>query len=187
MSANPEQPKTYHHGDLRAAALKEGRRILAEEPEGDVSLRAIARSVGVAHRALYRHFADLAAFEAALAAEAFEELAQAVEQTSDPAAFLKAYAAFALDQPGLYALTMRQTTAAMAAHPLLRRAVDRMIAASVSVLAAGDPDPDAARRAVMRLWMLAHGGVSLHRAGMLRDRDDAAFIAELVKIAGLEP
>ena len=44
-------------------------------------------------------------------------------------------------------------------------------------------DPDTQRRDVMRVWMLAHGGLALHRAGALKMRSDASFAEELMRIA----
>ena len=39
----------------------------------------------------------------------------------------------------------------------------------------------------MRVWMLAHGGIGLQRAGMLRLRGDGEFAGEMLRIAGLGP
>ena len=48
----------YHHGDLAAAALDEALGLIAADGEARFSLRALADRLGVAHRALYNHFAD---------------------------------------------------------------------------------------------------------------------------------
>jgi hypothetical protein len=73
------------------------------------------------------------------------------------------------------------------ASPDLRSAVDRVIAIALEVLAAPGTDDDTRRRVVMRVWMLAHGGIGLHRAGMLRLRSDDDFAEEILRIAGLAP
>ncbi len=174
---------TYHHGGLKAAALEAADRLVETQP--DFSLRALAERLGVAHRALYNHFGDRAGLMAELSARGFEALAQAVGRTSSPADFVRAYAGFALARPALYALMMRQTYAGFESVPALRAAADRMIAVSLAVLAPDAPDADSGRRAVMRLWMLVHGGLSLHASGALRTRTDDAFVAELLAIAGL--
>lgn len=186
MSPPPAPPReAYHHGSLAAAAVAEGLRLL--EAGEDLSMRAIARGVGVAHRALFNHFPDRAAFEAALSAHGFSRLAGALSGAPSPAAFLRAFVGFAFDQPALYDLMMRQPYAALETDPALRAAADQVIAVSLAILAPGATSADAGRRAVMRLWMLAHGGVSLHRSGVLRTRTDAAFTEELLAIAGLGP
>jgi hypothetical protein len=82
---------------------------------------------------------------------------------------------------------MRQSYEAFEGHPALRAAADKVIATSLKVLAPHAPDAEAGRRMVLRLWMMTHGGVSLHRAGVLRKRPDPAFVEELLKVAGLAP
>jgi AcrR family transcriptional regulator len=186
MSANRAPPRDdYHHGNLVEAALAEGLKVL--ERGGDLSMRAIARSVGVAHRALFNHFQDRATFEAALAARGFDSLARALDGAIHPADFVRIYGSFALANAGMYDLMMGQSYAAFDAQPDLRRAADAVISVSLGTLATGIEDREDARRAVLRIWMLAHGGVSLHRSGVLRQRTQAEFLDELLIIAGFGP
>src|SRR5438309_2422262 len=51
-----ENSSRYHHGSLRKAALREAHRIPARKGADRVTVRAIARGVGVTPNALYRHF-----------------------------------------------------------------------------------------------------------------------------------
>lgn len=183
MSRNVVARETYHHGGLKLAALDLAETLVEAEP--DFSLRALAEKLGVAHRALYNHFGDRAGLLAELSARGFDALATAVGATRTPADFVRAYAGFALARPGLYTLMMRQTYAGFEGVPVLRAAADRMIAASLAVLAPDAADAESGRRAVMRVWMLVHGGLSLHASGALRTRTDAAFVEELLAIAGL--
>ena len=202
MSASaPPKREAYHHGDVRAAALAAG--LAGLEAGEDVSIRSVARSIGVAHRAVAQQFGDRAGFEAALAALGFDRLGaqvarardrargrardRATDRAGDRAGFLRAYLGFGLEQPRLYDLMMRQNYAAFETHPELRAAADRMIACSLEVLAGPDGDAQTRRRAVMRLWMLAHGGLGLHRAGVLMRRSDAAFVEEFLFIAETAP
>ena len=67
--------KSYHHGDLRSAAVAEGLRLLQEREADSLSLREIARNVGVSATALYRHFPDRASLLAALANAGYAKLA----------------------------------------------------------------------------------------------------------------
>lgn len=186
MSApSPPPRKDYHHGGLAEAALAEGLRTL--EAGEELSMRAIARAAGVAHRALFNHYPDRTAFEAALAATGFDRLATALKGTRTPRAFVRTYADFALENFPLYDLMMRQSYTAFEGHPDLRAAADKVIATSLAVLAPHAGSAEEGRRMVMRLWMLTHGGVGLHRAGVLRRRSDTAFVDELLKVAGLAP
>ncbi len=61
----------YHHGNLREALLVEARQQLIESGPEKLSLRALARSLGVSQTAPYRHFPDKTSLQVALAAEAF--------------------------------------------------------------------------------------------------------------------
>src|SRR5262245_36026263 len=70
----------YHHGDLRAALIREGRKQLKEGAADALSLREIARNVGVSATAVYRHFPDKAALLGALCAEGDELIAKAFEK-----------------------------------------------------------------------------------------------------------
>jgi AcrR family transcriptional regulator len=63
--------------------------MLAEVGPDVLSLREVARRVGVGHRAAYRHFADKEALFAAVAEEGYRDLA-------------RAYTRFAAEHPGHY-------------------------------------------------------------------------------------
>ena len=71
------QGERYHHGDLRAALIEEGLKRLQAGPAEALSLREIARNVGVSATAVYRHFPDRAALLGALCLVGDERLADA--------------------------------------------------------------------------------------------------------------
>ena len=71
--------KPYHHGDLRNALLTAlDAAVRGSGPEA-ASTRSLAREVGVAPSAVFRHFRDRRALLTAYAAEGFVRLAEAVE------------------------------------------------------------------------------------------------------------
>ncbi len=175
----------YHHGDLAAEAVDEALRMIAADPSASFSLRALAERLGVAHRALYNHFATREALLASIAARGFESLAETLRAAPDAPAFLAAYVRFALANPGLYDVMTQRDHAQINAHLGLRAGVDRVIAVALGVLASPGADDDTRRREVMRVWMVAHGGIGLQRAGMLRLRSDDQFVEEILHIAGL--
>ena len=72
--ARDPAPRPYHHGNLRAALLEPAERALRERGVGGLSLRELAREVGVSHAAPRRHFADKQALLDALAEDGFERL-----------------------------------------------------------------------------------------------------------------
>jgi AcrR family transcriptional regulator len=66
--------RPYHHGSLRKALLAEAEHTLREQGIQDLSLRELARAVGVSHGAPRRHFPDRQALLDALAEAGFERL-----------------------------------------------------------------------------------------------------------------
>lgn len=76
MTAMPgmTEERPFHHGNLRAALLDAAGRALRERGADQLSLRDLAREVGVSHAAPRRHFADRQALLDALAEDGFARL-----------------------------------------------------------------------------------------------------------------
>ena len=66
--------RPYHHGNLRTALLEQAQLAVRERGVEQLSLRDLARQVGVSHGAPRRHFADRQALLDALAQAGFERL-----------------------------------------------------------------------------------------------------------------
>ena len=104
----------YHHGDLRRALVLKGMERLAEGPAEDLSLRELARSVGLPATAVYRHFPDKAALLTELCIEGDRMLAEAFRKAMAKVkpgmeAFDemgRAYVRFALAHPAIFRLMM---------------------------------------------------------------------------------
>ncbi len=178
-----EARETYHHGDLKAAALDAALRAVEGEKGKVPSMRALAQDLGVGHRALYNHYADREALLATIAAEGFKRLASVLRAADNEHSHLRAYVDFALENPELYSVMMERPYRSFHENEALSVAVDEVIAASLETLAPADDNPDRRRRRVMRVWMLAHGGIALHRAGALKTRSDESFAEEFMLIA----
>jgi AcrR family transcriptional regulator len=73
-AAQPVSEQRYHHGNLRAALLDQAQRTVRERGVQDLSLRELAREVGVSHGAPRRHFPDRQALLDALAEAGFARL-----------------------------------------------------------------------------------------------------------------
>jgi AcrR family transcriptional regulator len=174
---------TYRHGDVRAECLTIALRLLEEVGEQGLSMRSIAQKIGVAHRTLHHHFHDREGLLRELSASGFTMLAERLVVGNSPSRFMEAYLRFGLEHPQLYALMMRQQADAGDACERLQTARQQVIALALAALAEGEVDPDQARRRVMRLWMLLHGGLSLNASGTLMPRDNEAFVAEMMQIA----
>ena len=99
--------KPYHHGHLRESLLQAAIQLIAEVGPAGFTLREVARRAGVSHNAPYRHFPDREDLLAAVAAQGFRELndamLEAVRHQRNSVGRLKraglAYVEFALRRP----------------------------------------------------------------------------------------
>ncbi|MEU1405357.1 TetR/AcrR family transcriptional regulator [Streptomyces sp. NPDC005728] len=155
MVRMPES-RPYHHGDLRAALLAAAERTLRDRGAGALSLRELAREIGVSHAAPGRHFKDKQALLDALAMAGYERLALTLESADDPgspleprlAGLAKAYVGFAVENAALLELMFtRKHEPDASAH--LSAAVDRSVGSFMRLVAeaqargeivAGDPE-----------------------------------------------
>ncbi|WP_280400097.1 TetR/AcrR family transcriptional regulator [Nocardia carnea] len=104
--------RPYHHGNLRTALLDAAGRSLRERGVDQLSLRDLAREIGVSHAAPRRHFADRQALLDALAEDGFArldmalraELAVGGDFPSRLRAAMGAYTRFATENPALLEL-----------------------------------------------------------------------------------
>jgi AcrR family transcriptional regulator len=103
--------RRYHHGDLRNSALLRGREIVARHGPTALSLRGLARDLGVTATALTHRFGSIAGLRAAVAAvvtEQLQEICGVVVGTSvnrrTYAEIAEGWVAFAASNPNLYLL-----------------------------------------------------------------------------------
>jgi AcrR family transcriptional regulator len=73
---------TYERGGLRNALVEEGRKMFEENGAGELSLRALARRLGVSEAAPSRHFSGKEELLAAIAVDGFKELAEQRKQVA---------------------------------------------------------------------------------------------------------
>jgi len=66
--------RSYHHGNLRAELLEQAIEQLRHTPAEQLSLRAVARALGVSQTAPDRHFSDKEALLAAIATRGYRDL-----------------------------------------------------------------------------------------------------------------
>jgi AcrR family transcriptional regulator len=71
----PESARPYHHGDLRHALIAAALKDIQRDGPAALSLRALARQVGVSHAAPVHHFGDKAGLLTAIATEGYLKLA----------------------------------------------------------------------------------------------------------------
>lgn len=193
------QNKSYHHGDLLQSLIDAALDLIAEKDVTHVSLREIARRVGVSHTAPYRHFADKDALLAAVAQEGFLRFQQSIEEAMqpvpDPLERLEAgcldYLRYAAKHPsryrimfGMQEINAEKRNSAIAA---LARDIYSPFAAviaegqSVGVIHEGNPQLMA-----QTVWALMHGLAMLLMNGQLEqgERDAIASLHLLVNSWG---
>lgn len=74
------RPRAYHHGNLRQALIDMAVRVAEEHGHEELSLREVARRIGVSSGAPFRHFPNRASLMAAIAEEATMRLRLCVER-----------------------------------------------------------------------------------------------------------
>jgi AcrR family transcriptional regulator len=162
--------------------------IYGSEGLKQLSMRAVARRVGLTATALYRHYRGKDALVDAVAERGFELFGKSLRRPPLPAeprlrvfGILDRYRAFALKQPDLFRLMfstprrgLRRFPADFAAH---RSAVFDELRASVQAgQAAGRfrVRGTNALETTLDLWAFAHGLLTLYQAGRF-GRDSGAF------------
>jgi AcrR family transcriptional regulator len=161
---------SYHHGDLKAALLRAGAEILEKQGIDALKLRALARGAGVSHNAPYRHFPDRESLLAALAAEGFEMLGDALEKR--PRREMgEAYVEFALAHPQRFRLMF---------GGLLPDSPDRDRRAYEALKPSFADLGDQAGYAAAAAWGMVHGLSHLLLDGHFEGRDKGQFVREVL-------
>lgn len=146
---------TYHHGNLKQALLDRAAEVIADKGIEALSLRGLARDVGVSHAAPARHFRDKKALLSALATEGYLRFtayvtAAAEKAGSDPVARYNAMGRsvirFALTHPAYFA-TFNHPDVSHAADEDLRKSHKEymetvLLAAAAARTAGWHPDVD---------------------------------------------
>jgi AcrR family transcriptional regulator len=184
--------RRYHHGDLRAALLAQAEATLRVSGVDGLSLRELAREVGVSHGAPRRHFDDKAALLEALVAEGFDRLGSELAAAAEPdgRAFdvvLKdvavTYVRFAADNPALVDLMSGSRYLADASAALERARdvsfapVRRLVEAAQST---GDLAPGDVRRIGTLIFATLHGLATMANNRMI-DPLDSQLISDAVE------
>jgi AcrR family transcriptional regulator len=171
----------YHHGDLRQALINGALALISEKNIDSVSLREVARRVGVSHAAPYRHFADKEALLAALSIDGFQMLHHKLElaiqsSSADPVQQIQdsgvAYIEFAIKHPSHYQLMFgayRSTSAQR--NPELKNAARQAFMVLVGAILRGQQAgvirDDDFEQLALTAWALVHGWAMLWMDGQI--------------------
>lgn len=163
---------------FRSRAVDAAMGLFAEHGYRGVTLRSLARELGVSPMTPYRYFENKEELFAMVRTEAFRRFADAQRDASsgieDPEDALRmlgrAYVSFALDEPDAYHIMFELLQAPAGTYPELEveqgRAFSYLHAAIETLIEAGLMEGNALQRAHF-LWAQVHGLVSLHLAGKL--------------------
>jgi AcrR family transcriptional regulator len=174
LTASDRKGRAYHHGNLRAELLDTAVSELARGSAEGLSLRALARRIGVSQTAPYRHFADKETLLAAMAARGYRGLLAALRSAGeaagdDPAqqltAFAHAYVAYAAANAPLFKLMFGPVVQPPEKFPELRDASRETFALVQAILQRGidrgEFRPGDVRYLANVAWASIHGMATL--------------------------
>lgn len=169
---------SYHHGNLQQAIIDQAASMLRDDQNADLSLRRIARELGVSHQAPYRHFATKDDVLAAVRADGFDRLTRTIRAAIaqhprsrrlqlETATW--SYVRSAMDNPAVYQLMFGGEIESKDWGERQRVCAGESLSALASILSLDTSIPvDASTFHRARLiWATMHGIASLQINGLL--------------------
>ena len=187
MAARP-----YHHGNLSAALLSAAERTVRERGVEQLSLRELARDVGVSHGAPRRHFPDRAALLDALAESGFARLGGELRAAFDGAgedfeerlrAVAGAYVRFATEDAALLELMFAGKKHEQSGP--LHDAAERAFAVMLELIAQGQREgalePGDPERVGLVLFATVQGIAALVTGGIVASEQIGELVADAIE------
>lgn len=173
---------TYYDGDLRRDLLDAALDVIVAEGPSALSLRAVARRVGVSHAAPKNHFPDKAALFTAIAVEGFEGLGGALRAAAvgadDPVSAVQAsgaaYVDFAVSHPGHFRVMWRSDLLGDDDRVLQHageRAFNALVGIAARARSVGWAEGFTPEDVAAVAWSTVHGLAQLWLDGPLGDMD----------------
>jgi AcrR family transcriptional regulator len=176
--------RAYHHNDLPEALTTAALQAITARASVDISLREIARMIGVSHAAAYRHFDTKTALLSAVATRGMWRLAAwmrrierlpAATPGDKVCALGSGYVRFGFAHPGYHRAMFAPAVARKADFPELREASDAasapLVRAVEACMAAGLLRGETNRcvEHSLAIWSLVHGVVTLALDGQFEE------------------
>lgn len=194
----PERP--YHHGSLRSALLERAEVTLRDTGAEALSLRQLARDIGVSHAAPSRHFRDKQALLDALAVVGFDRLTTTLERAARSGRSFRgrvratavAYVEFATAEAELLSVMFAGKHSPDASAELLG-AGERLGEVSLAIVRdgqhSGDVRPGDPERITLAMLAAVHGFASLVASGMIPPTGFRRSLGDVVDtvVRGVEP
>ncbi|OZE25787.1 hypothetical protein CH262_10625 [Rhodococcus sp. 05-2255-1e] len=178
----------YVADNLRTRLVDAGVRLLENEGQGGLTIRAVTREAGVSHGAPRRYFPTLSALAAAVARVGLVDLSTALnsaaQQSDSPRdaldAMAHAYVQFAARRPAMFALIFR--------HDLLEGSGENLRGQSRPLFEALTSTLDAVvpenpQFTALRLWTSVHGIAALHATRAFEPITDTSAVPDLIRCA----
>jgi AcrR family transcriptional regulator len=166
--SEPSPSKSYHHGNLRAELLDTAVEQLRSSGTESLSLRALARAVGVSQTAPYRHFTDKDELLAALATRGYQSLLGDLQNAAQTApdcpeeqlfAFARSYVDYAAENPELFKLMFGPSLQPLDKYPELRDASRETLSLVQKILHMGIQQGDFKEQDITYLANAAWAGI----------------------------
>jgi AcrR family transcriptional regulator len=183
--------RPYHHGNLRAALLAQAEQTLREDGLDGLSLRELARQIGVSHGAPRRHFADRQALLDALAESGFARLGAQLRAAAESAgedyearlrAIGLAYVRFAISDAALLELMFAGKEREQAG--VLHEAADRAFSVILEMIEEGQRggalEPSEPERIGLLLFATMQGIAALVTVGIVAPAQVDSLVTDAI-------
>jgi AcrR family transcriptional regulator len=193
--------RAYHHGNLRQVLLERAWVTIDHDGIDALSLRQLARDVGVSHGASARHFADRTALLDAIAVAGFERMnetlgaavASETALTGQLRAAGLAYIGFAVEHPAILDLMYKAKHHSGASPELVRlgrASMDVVVGVVGEAQARGEVRQGDIERQSLVVFAAVHGVAALATDDLLdgvpwRDAAEATIDAVLSSLTGI--
>src|SRR5512138_1571974 len=191
--------KKYHHGDLENALIQAGVQILSKEGVEGLSLRKVAKRVGVSYAAPYAHFKDRQSLIAAISTEGFKQLytaldAAAAAHAEYPSQQLVdaalAYVQFAVDNTDIFKIMFSGVLEKEREYPsfveISHKTFERVVEIVRACQAAGILRSAPPELMAVYIWGQVHGVISLVLEGQISHTVLERFALREIVLFGID-